>query len=129
MVNEYAGSGLRQRFQNLLYTRLTAETRKYLADRGIKPDSRQLRRLKQLNVELAAEISRIVFAEMIPSPAQLEQLNAECIRLKQTDAYHRLEGEPLSLIEGRMLENLLECVILQLNEGKGMEATSRGVQP
>ena len=54
---------LRQRFQNLLYTRLTAETRKYLADRGIKPDSRQLRRLKQLNAELAAEISRMVFAD------------------------------------------------------------------
>ncbi len=129
MVNEYAGSGLRQRFQNLLYTRLTAETRKYLADRGIKPDSRQLRRLKQLNAELAAEISRMVFAEMIPSPAQLEQLNAECTRLKQTDAYRRLEGEPLSLVESRMLENLLECVIFQLNEGKGMEAASRRVQP
>ena len=66
---------------------------------------------------------------MIPSPAQLEQLNAECTRLKQTDAYRRLEGEPLSLIESRMLENLLECVIFQLNEGKGMEAASRRVQP
>lgn len=128
-IHEYAENGLRQRFRNLLYTCLTAETRKYLAERGIKPDSRQIRRLKQLNAELAADISRRVFAGTAPSPEQLKQLESECAQLKQTGAYRKLEGEPLLLAESRMLENLLECIIFQLNEEKGMEAASRGIQP
>ena len=123
-MNHYAANELKQFFRTRLYILLTAETKRYLAERKQVPDARQQRLLRQLNVELAAAVADRLFGDSereIDQAARrsFELFQTETAQLRRSGSYRTLASEPLELVERRMLEDLLECMLCRLNEGHG----------
>lgn len=118
-LNAYARKELRKDFRNRLYKHLAAETRLYLQEKKAEPAARHLVQLRQMNVELATAITDAVFGD--PDTAGQEAFDlfqAEAQLLRKTDLYRELSVEPLEMVEQRLLENLLECVVCRLNDWK-----------
>ena len=118
-LNAYASTELRKDFQTRLYKHLTAETRLYLKEKNLKPDAGRVVQLQKMNVEMAAAVTDAVFGD--PETADRESFKlflSESQYLRQTDLYHELSGEPLDMVEQRLLENLLECVVCRLSDWK-----------
>jgi|GEM_PF-2002478 len=134
-MNHYAAHELKQIFQTRLYVHLTAETKQYLADRKYTPDARQQRLLRQLNVELAAAVADRLFGDSDEETDQAARRSFELFRtetshLRKSGAYQALAHEPLEMVERRMLEDLLECLLCRLNDVRGDGIPVRGeVQP
>ena len=118
-LNAYASSELRKKFQIRLYKYLTAETRLYLKGKNLDPDAARLVQLQKMNVELTAAVTDAVFGNPVTAGQEAFKLfQSEANHLRQTELYHELSGEPLDMVEQRLLENLLECVVCRLNDWK-----------
>ena len=123
-MNHYASHELKQFFQTRLYILLTAETNRYLAERKQEPDARQQRLLRQMNVELAAAVADRLFGDSERETDQAARRSFELFRtetehLRKSESYQALTREPLEMVERRMLEDLLECLLCRLNDVRG----------
>ncbi|MBQ9336456.1 MAG: hypothetical protein IJS14_04055 [Lentisphaeria bacterium] len=131
-LNRYAAVDLRRRFRDRFYTRLTAETNQYLAQKKLQPDARRKALLDQFNRTLAEEAARKVFGDAGQAGLSAYGLfREEAELLRRSGMYQELLREPLDMTENRMMENLLECIVCRLNEGKGgrIESPEKGKQP
>ena len=134
-MNHYAAHELKQIFRKSLYTLLAAETKQYLAERKVVPDARQQQMLQQLNEELAAAVADRLFGdsdEAIDQAARrsFELFRTETAHLRESESYRALASEPLEMVEQRMLEDLLECVLCRLNDVRGENVPAgREVRP
>jgi len=118
-LNAYASTELRKDFQARLYKQLTAETRLYLKEKNLDPDAGLQLQLQKMNVELAAAVTDAVFGD--PETADRESFKlfqSETAHLRQTELYGELSCESMDVVEQRMLENLMECVVCRLNDWK-----------
>lgn len=116
-LHRYASEELRQDFRRRLYQCLTAETRQYLEQKKYVPDARQRGLLRQMNVELAEILTDRMFGS--PDMANQEAValfREETSRLRRSSMYQELKLEPLDMVENRMLDNLLECLVCRLDE-------------
>lgn len=110
---------LRKDFRTRLYKHLAAETNRYLQEKKLEPAARHLVQLRRMNVELSAAVTDAVFGD--PETAgqdAFDLFQAEVRHLRKTGLYRELSGEALDMVEQRMLENLLECVVCRLNDWK-----------
>ena len=131
-LNRFAEVDLRREFEKQLFTRLTAETNQYLARKKISPTDRQIGLLRQLNRKVAEAAAGRVFGESGQTGESACALFLEESEyLRRSGMYQELLQEPLEMTEIRLMENLLECVVCRLNEGKGGRAAGpeKGVQP
>ena len=132
-LNRFAEVDLRREFEKQLFTRLIAETNQYLERRKYTPTARQIGLLRHLNRKLAEAAARRVFGE--PGQAGESACNLfrqEADLLQRSGMYQELLQEPLEMTEIRLMENLLECVVCRLNEGKGGRAAAgpeKGARP
>lgn len=118
-LNVYASNELRKNFRTRLYKYLAAETRLYLQEKNLKPDAARLVELQKMNVELTAAVADAVFGNPETAGRDAFRLfQSETHYLRQTDMYRELSGESLDMVEQRLLENLLECVVCRLNDWK-----------
>lgn len=118
-LNAYASNELRLNFRDRLYTQLMAETKLYLKQKNLDPDARRLARLRQMNAGLASAVTDELFGNRDTAGQEAFKLfQSEMDHLRRTDLYRELAGEPLDIVEQRLLENLLECVICRLNDWK-----------
>ena len=118
-LNEFSGTELREFFQNQLYARLNLETRRITAGTDFEQDGRRRSLRRQLNAALAAEITRRLFdghQDALREDSLLFRQETEALR--RSSMYRELELEPLETVEEKMFENLLECLVCRLNEGK-----------
>ena len=123
-MNHFAANELKQLFRARLYVHLSAETKRYLAERKQVPDARQERLLRQLNVELAAAVADRLFGDSEQAADRAARRSFELFRtetehLRKSGAYQALAREPLEMVERRMFEDLLECMLCRLNDVRG----------
>ena len=127
-LNAFAANELRADFRKLLYTYLTAQTREYLKEKKLTPDLRQINQLKSMNLELASAVTDAVFGSRETAAREaFELFQTESLRLRLSEMYRELKKEPLDMVEQRMLENLLECIVCRLNEAKAFKNTEAGL--
>lgn len=129
-IHEYAATELRSRFQGQLYIRLKAKTRQYLKEKNCRPDRCQTFLLRQLNTELAASVTDRLFGNPTASARQnFTWFQEEIEHLRQSGMYWELHREPLELVEERMFENLLECLVCRLNNELPRTGKKGGKEP
>ena len=121
-LHDFSETELRRFFQNRLYVRLTAKAEQYAQDRKYPLDPRKTVLLRQLNAALAAEVTARLFDQSLRSRQENYRLfQQETDILRQSSIYRELEQEPMEMVEERMLENLLECIVCRLNETKAFD--------
>lgn len=129
-VNEFASTDLRRIYRNLLYVRLAAETRLYLKEKGYQPSAVQEHLLKQMNVEIAAAGTEYLFGNPdVSGRRAFEFFQNETAALKKTAMFRELALEPPEMIESRMIECLLECLICRLNGEKVFSSAGKEPAP
>lgn len=124
-LNQYAQQELRPFFRNQLYLRLREETLRYLTEKNLTPGGVQKSLIRQLNLELSAELANRMFRESGAADRAFSLFREETGLLRQSPWYRELAQEPFETIENRMLENLLECLICRLNESKAFADPER----
>lgn len=124
-LNQYAQQDLRLFFRNQLYQCLREETRRYLAARNHTPGRVQKNLIRQLNLELSAELTDRIFRDLDAANRTVSLFQGEAALLRQSCLYRELSGKPLETVEDRLLENLLECLICRLNESKALAGPER----
>lgn len=118
-LNAYSRKELRKEFRTRLYKHLAAETRQYLREKKAEPAARHLVQLRRMNVELSSAVTEEIFGDQdTVGKEAFDLVQAEVQHLRNTGLYRELSGEPLDMVEQRLLENLLECVVCRLNEWK-----------
>ncbi len=121
-LHDFSETELRSFFQNRLYVQLTAKAEQYAADKKYPLDPRKTLLLRQLNAALAAEVTARLFGRSSSSRQENYRLfRQETDILRQSPTYRELKQEPLEMVEERMLENLLECLVCRLNENKAFD--------
>jgi len=120
-LHDFSETELRTFFQNQLYIRLTAGTEQYTADKNLRLDPRRILLLRQLNAAIAAEITVRLFDRSLSRQENYRLFQQEIETLRRSPIYMELEQEPLEMVEERMLENLLECLVCRLNENKAFD--------
>lgn len=118
-LHDFSETELRTFFRSRLFVQLTANAEQFAAEKNYHLDPRKIRLLRKLSATLASEITDRMFDRSTGSRREnLRLFQQEIEELRRSSIYRELGQEPLEMVEERMLENFLECLVCRLNENK-----------